>query len=70
MVAGVSTVNSSDIETRFDLEKSDLAVTASGTNIGFCVFVMFVAYFGGKWNKAKSIAISCGILTDFNVNTL
>ena len=61
MVAGVTIVNSGDIQTRFDLEKSDSDFIASGANIAFCVLVIFVAYFGERWNKAVAISISCGI---------
>ena len=61
MLAGVTVVNMGDVEDRFDLSKSDSAIIASGANIGFCVFVIFVSYFGENWNKAVAIAVSSGI---------
>ena len=61
MLAGVTVVNAPDIESRFNLEKSDSVFIASGAKIAFCVLVVFVAFFGERWSKARAIAVSCGI---------
>ena len=61
MVAGVTIVNIPKLEKRFDFSPADTSFILAGNNIAFCAFILFVAYFGERYNKARFTAIGGAI---------
>jgi organic anion transporter 4A/organic anion transporter 4C len=63
VVSGITNVNTTSIERRFELPSSRVGTISSAYDVSAAILGIIISYFGSGKNKSRMIAASCLVMS-------